>query len=147
MVVVLGTVVTSTGPHGGSPTAPRFHFSLHQVAQLHGTSVEIYLAFTLLLLWTLHRSGVPSSVLRRGEILLVVLVAQAGVGYIQYFTGVPALLVGIHVAGAVAVVLAVLSFNLGLRTRLPGGEAPAPPGEDAAATPAEDGAVGALSGS
>lgn len=128
IVILLGTVVTSTGPHGGSPTAPRFAFSLHDVAQLHGTSVEVYLAFTLALLWTLHRSGVPSAVLRRGEVLLVVLVAQAGVGYAQYFTGVPALLVGIHVAGAVSVLLAVLSFNLGLRTRRLGPDvAPAAP--------------------
>jgi heme a synthase len=117
VVVTLGTVVTSTGPHGGSPSAPRFSLSLHQVAQLHGTSVEIYLALTLFTLWRMHRAGVPSAVLRKGEILLVVLVAQAGVGYTQYFTGDPVLVVGIHEVGAVSVMLAVLAFNLSLRTR------------------------------
>jgi cytochrome c oxidase assembly protein subunit 15 len=117
VVVVLGTIVTSTGPHGGDPTAPRFAFSLHDVAQLHGAAVEIYLAFCLLTLWSMHRSGVAGRVMRRGEWLLVVLVAQAGVGYAQYFTGVPALLVGIHVTGAVLLVLAVLDFNLALTIR------------------------------
>jgi cytochrome c oxidase assembly protein subunit 15 len=41
-------------------------------------------------------------------------VAQAGVGYAQYFLGVPALLVAVHVAGAVAVWVAVLRFSLGM---------------------------------
>jgi heme a synthase len=117
VVVTLGTVVTSTGPHGGSPSAPRFALSLHDVAQLHGTSVEVYLAFTIITLWVMHRAGVPSSVLRKGELLLVVLVAQAGVGYTQYFTGDPVLVVAIHEIGAVSVILAVLAFNLSLRTR------------------------------
>jgi cytochrome c oxidase assembly protein subunit 15 len=114
LVVVLGTIVTSTGPHGGDPTAPRFAFSLHDVAQLHGTAVEVYLIFCVATLWSMHRAGVGGEILRRGEWLLVILVAQAGVGYAQYFTGVPALLVGIHVAGAVLLVLAVLWFNLAM---------------------------------
>ena len=117
VVVVFGTVVTGTGPHGGSPDAPRFAFTLHDVAQLHGTSVEVYLAFLLLYVWMLHRSAAPAAVMRRVEVLLAVLVAQAAVGYTQYFTGVPALLVALHVAGAVAVVLAAGEFNLALRTR------------------------------
>ena len=57
--------------------------------------------------------------LRRGEILLVVLVAQAAVGYSQYLTGDPTLLVGFHIAGATAVVLAMVAFNLGLYAREP----------------------------
>ena len=55
VAVTLGTVVTSTGPHGGDPKARRFGFSLHSVAQLHGTSVEVLLGITILLLWCLAR--------------------------------------------------------------------------------------------
>ncbi|HWG72520.1 MAG TPA: COX15/CtaA family protein [Acidimicrobiales bacterium] len=132
-VVVLGSIVTSTGPHGGDPTAPRFAFSLHDVAQLHGAAVEVLLALTLLTLWTMHRAGAPGAVMRRGEIMLLVLVAQAGVGYTQYFTGDPALLVGIHVAGAASVVVAVTHFNLGLRAH----PTPAPqPGPRSSGEPA-----------
>jgi heme a synthase len=119
VVVVLGTVVTSTGPHAGAPDVPRFGFSLHTVAQLHGTSVEVLLALTVGTLWSMHLARVPQSVLRRGELLLVVLVAQAAVGYTQYLTGDPVLLVGIHIAGATSVVIAMLAFNLGLYTRQP----------------------------
>ena len=56
---------------------------------------------------------------RRGDLLLAALVAQAAVGYTQYFTGVPALLVGVHIAGATAVWVAVLRFNLGLTRHVP----------------------------
>jgi cytochrome c oxidase assembly protein subunit 15 len=117
VVVMLGTVVTSTGPHGGDPRAPRFHFSLHSVAQLHGTAVESLLAVTLLTVWVLFRTGAPRPVLRRAEIMIAVMAAQAVIGYTQYFSGDPALLVGFHVAGALSVVTAVLWFNLNLRTR------------------------------
>ena len=117
LVVVLGTVVTSTGPHAGAPGVPRFRFSLHTVAQLHGTSVEVLLAVTVATLWSMHRSRVAPAVLRRGEILLVVLVAQAAVGYAQYLSGDPVLLVGVHLTGATAVVVAMTAFNLGLYSR------------------------------
>jgi cytochrome c oxidase assembly protein subunit 15 len=117
LVVVFGTVVTSTGPHAGAPNVPRFGFSLHAVAQLHGTSVEVLLALTVATLWSMHLARVAPVVLRRGEVLLVVLVAQAGVGYSQYLTGDPVLLVGIHIAGATAVVIAMVAFNLGLYAR------------------------------
>lgn len=117
VVVVLGTVVTSTGPHAGAPRVPRFGFSLHTVAQLHGTAVEVLLVVTVATLWSMHRARVAPAVLHRGELLLVVLVAQAGVGYTQYLGGDPVLLVGVHLAGATAVVIAMTVFNLGLYTR------------------------------
>lgn len=114
LVVSLGTVVTSTGPHGGDPSARRYGFSLHSVAQLHGSSVEAFLGLTILTVWGLSRGGAPRPVMVRAEVLLAVLIAQGAVGYLQYFTGVPAALVAIHVVGAVALVVATLHFALGL---------------------------------
>ncbi len=114
VVLVLGTVVTSTGPHAGAPGVPRFGFSLHTVAQLHGSSVELLMAFTVATLWSLHRARVPQVVFRRAEVLLVVMVSQAAVGYTQYFTGDPVLLVGVHLAGATTLVVAMVLFNMGL---------------------------------
>jgi cytochrome c oxidase assembly protein subunit 15 len=114
IVVGLGSVVTSTGPHGGAPQAQRFGFSLHDVAQLHGSSVEVYLLFVVATIWLMVRSGAPRLVVRRAEILLVAIVIQGGIGYTQYFLGVPAGLVEVHVAGAVVVVIAVLRLNLSL---------------------------------
>jgi cytochrome c oxidase assembly protein subunit 15 len=58
-------------------------------------------------------------VANRLGVLLVVLVAQAGVGYAQYFNDIPALLVGIHVAGATALWAATVWFALGVTERPP----------------------------
>jgi cytochrome c oxidase assembly protein subunit 15 len=117
--ITLGTVVTSTGPHGGDPSARRFGFSLHSVAQLHGTFVEGLLAITLLTIWSLARDQAPPAVLRRAEVMLAAMAAQAAVGYAQYLNGDPVALVAIHVAGASLLVVAVLRFYLGLAAYLP----------------------------
>ena len=64
--------------------------------------------------WRLRRDRSNDALWRRYTTLLVVLVAQAAIGYTQYFTDVPALLVGFHIAGATALWISVLSFHLGL---------------------------------
>ena len=119
-VVVAGTVVTSTGPHGGDKTAKRFNFYLPEVARVHGTLVMIFLALVLATLWLLRRTRAPLAVQQQLGLLLVVVVAQAAIGYIQYFNGIPELLVGFHIAGAVAVWVAVVAFHLGLTRPGPG---------------------------
>jgi cytochrome c oxidase assembly protein subunit 15 len=140
VVVTLGTVVTSTGPHGGDPKAPRFHLSLHSVAQLHGTSVEILLGITLVNLWLLVRPGAPPAVVRRGQVVLAALVAQAVVGYTQYLNGDPVALVAVHVAGASVLLIATLRFYMGLWSPVPA----APPVKEPA--PAAPAAVAPVSG-
>ncbi len=112
LVIFLGTIVTSSGPHGGDEDAERLPFLLPDVARLHGIAVMLFLAVTLVTLWKLRRAGADPRILRRGEVLLAVVVAQGALGYIQYFTGVPALLVGFHIAGATAVWVAVLRLHL-----------------------------------
>jgi cytochrome c oxidase assembly protein subunit 15 len=120
VVVTTGTVVTATGPHAGDDSAERFDLALPDVARVHGTAVIVLLALVLALLRVLWRDGAPTPVTDAARVLLVVLVAQAAVGYTQWFTGVPALLVGVHVLGAVAVWVAVVRTALALRA------APAP---------------------
>jgi cytochrome c oxidase assembly protein subunit 15 len=117
VVVVTGTVVTASGPHGGDAKAKRFAFDIRVVARIHGTSVLVFLAIILLTLWMLRRARAPIDVLQRLGMLLVVTVAQAAIGYAQYLTGIPALLVGFHLAGATAVWAAVVWFYLGLFRR------------------------------
>lgn len=135
LAIFIGTVVTGAGPHAGDPTAQRLDLDVADVARFHGISVILLLAVTLVTLWRVRRVGAPRDAIRRGDVLLAALVAQAAVGYTQYFTGVPALLVGIHIAGATAVWVAALRFNLGLVRR--GSTAAAPPGTaDDAGVPA-----------
>lgn len=119
LAIFLGTVVTSTGPHGGDDKAERLPFLLPDVARLHGISVMLFLGATLVTLWRLRRAGAPARLLRRGEILVAVSVVQGTIGYLQYFNGVPPLLVGFHIAGAAAVWAAAVWFLLGFSVRAP----------------------------
>jgi cytochrome c oxidase assembly protein subunit 15 len=116
-VVVTGTVVTSTGPHGGDRKAPRFHLNLTDVARVHGVTVMTFLGLILLMVGLVRRTRAPRSVQQRIGVLLAVCVAQAAIGYIQYFNGIPELLVGFHIAGATSVWAAVVVVYLGLTTR------------------------------
>jgi cytochrome c oxidase assembly protein subunit 15 len=114
VVVVAGTVVTGTGPHGGDEHVKRLPLLLPDVARVHGVLVEAFTVAVLVTIVLLWRQGAPAAVLRRAEVVLAVAVAQSVVGYVQYFTGVPPLLVGVHIAGAVTLWVAVLRFHLGL---------------------------------
>jgi cytochrome c oxidase assembly protein subunit 15 len=117
VVVVTGTVVTGSGPHGGDTRARRFPFLPTDAARVHGISVMLFLGLTLLTVLLLRRAGARPETMKRATVLLAAIVAQAAVGYTQYFTGVPALLVGIHIAGAAAVWTATVRFHLGLFVR------------------------------
>jgi heme a synthase len=120
IVLVTGTVVTGAGPHSGGgrgDNVSRLDLPIPDVARVHGVMVMVFLAAVLLMLGLIRTDRAPHGVQRRATVLLVVLVAQAAVGYIQYFSGIPALLVGVHIAGATAVWSATLVLYLGLFDR------------------------------
>ena len=110
--VVTGTVVTASGPHAGDEQAERLNIVVRDVARIHSIVVLVTLAIVLLTLRWMWDDRAPAVVRNAGRLLLVVLVAQGAVGYTQYLTGVPALLVGAHVVGAVAVWVAAIHLNL-----------------------------------
>jgi cytochrome c oxidase assembly protein subunit 15 len=112
LVVLTGTVVTASGPHAGDDQAQRLNIVVRDVARVHSIAVMLLLAIVLVALRWLWQDGAPLVVRRAGRDLLVVLVAQAAVGYTQYFTGVPALLVGVHIVGALAVWISAARLNL-----------------------------------
>jgi cytochrome c oxidase assembly protein subunit 15 len=117
IVVVLGTVVTATGPHGGDRKAKRFHFDLPEVARLHGSFVIALIVLVLVTSWLLWRTRAPRVMHQGLGVLLALILVQGAIGYIQYFNGIPELLVGFHIAGATAVWAAVVVYVLGLSTR------------------------------
>ena len=121
VVIVAGTVVTGSGPHGGDAKAPRWHLGLHRVTQIHGTFAMILVALVVTTVVLLRRAGAsaPAVVTARAQLLLEALGAQVVLGYSQYLTGVPVLLVGFHILGAVLVWTAALRFNLALSAPLP----------------------------
>jgi cytochrome c oxidase assembly protein subunit 15 len=117
VVLFLGTVVTGSGPHAGSNEGQfveRLPFALRDAARVHGTAVWILLALALYSVWRVRQDRAPAEVLQRGGVLLVVLCAQGAIGYLQYFTKIPPLLVAIHIAGATALWVSVLRFRLSL---------------------------------
>ena len=111
--VVLGTVVTGSGPHSGSEAVTRLDISVRFATQLHSIAVWITVAISVLLGIRARRSverwGTEGA---RIQFLLFSLVSQGFIGYVQYFAGVPAHLVAIHIAGSVMVWLAVLAVFL-----------------------------------
>jgi heme a synthase len=137
LVVVLGTIVTSSGPHGGDPKAKRFPFALQDVARVHSLAVWLFVGLTVVTLWSLQRSGCPPAIMRRGEQLVILIVAQGGLGYLQYFTGVPAALVALHIAMATVVWTATLLFSLALFRR-PVGTIASQPATASLSLPASD---------
>jgi cytochrome c oxidase assembly protein subunit 15 len=116
LALTTGTFVTGTGPHGGDEHAKRFDVGITTVARVHSLTVIVTIG-TLLWLIRLARRDAPAW--RRLEdaltTLLWVAVAQGVVGYTQYFTGVPVMLVAVHIVGAVTVWLMALRLVLTCR--------------------------------
>jgi cytochrome c oxidase assembly protein subunit 15 len=109
VAIVTGTVVTATGPHAGAEDAVRFGFDLVSVARVHSVTVIATVAVLVASLVRLRSSqGVEARSARQalGTMAFVALL-QGAVGYLQYFTGVPVVLVGFHIAGATAFWLCV----------------------------------------
>ena len=100
VAIVAGTVVTGTGPHAGDEEARRFGFEIESVTRVHSLAVIAFVGLLLLVLSRAEKERAPARFQRRARELLVVAVAQAGVGWFQWFTEVPALLVGVHILGA-----------------------------------------------
>ena len=104
-------MVTGTGPHAGDETSPRFDFSISHVARIHGGSVLITVALAVVLGVLLRRDAAGRNMQNAFEAFLFLAVLQGGVGYLQYFTGVPVVLVAVHIALSVAVWLAALNLS------------------------------------
>ena len=140
-MLAAGTVVTGTGPlagttideHGHPTTVPRFHFSLESVTQLHADIGWFIGALTVALVIGLRFAGGSPRTVRLGWIVLAGLAVQGVIGYVQYFSHLPAGLVWVHVAGSVTVWIFVLQLCLSTGTGL-GRPAPsAAPGDERAA--------------
>lgn len=112
VVIATGTVVTATGPHAGAEDAVRFGFALRSVARVHSAAVIVSVVMMVLLLRRLSRAELPAGLsLRQATVALAtVAVLQGAIGYLQYFTGVPVVLVAFHIAGATSFWLAACNL-------------------------------------
>ena len=123
-VLALGTVVTGSGPHAGDVDVPRTGFDPETVSQLHADAVMLLVGLTVATLLWLRGSKAPPAATRAAAVLLAVELAQGLIGFVQYFTGLPVMLVGFHLLGACLVWIAALRLLLATSTRQP---APARP--------------------
>ena len=97
IVLVLGTLVTGSGPHAGDEKAQRFGFDIRTVAILHADAVIFLMGLTIALLVA---ASVTRSTKKAIYIFFGVSLAQGAIGYTQYLTGIPEALVAAHLAGA-----------------------------------------------
>jgi cytochrome c oxidase assembly protein subunit 15 len=120
VVLYLGTVVTGSGPHAGDADAPRNGLDPRAVTQLHTDAVFLLLGLTIAVVLVLRSVPAPDRARTAATVLLLVLLAQGVVGYTQYFTGLPVVLVGLHLLGA-ALTAAAMTWLL-LTTRAVAGQ-------------------------
>ncbi|WP_157537567.1 COX15/CtaA family protein [Nocardioides sp. Root190] len=115
-VLYLGTVVTGSGPHSGDLESKRTGLDPQVMSHVHAWSVYALVALTLLVLWWSRRTGLL--VLHRAaRLLLLVELAQGTIGFWQYFTDLPEILVGIHMLGAGVTSAAITWVLIATRAR------------------------------
>ncbi len=109
LVITVGTATTGAGPHAGDASgqqvAKRVPVALRDIAELHSTLALLLIGLTIGFVVAVHVGDIPERVRRAARVLLAVMVAQAAVGYTQYFTHLPALLVEVHMIGVTLLVI------------------------------------------
>ena len=129
LALVSGTFVTGAGPHAGDEKAKRFDIAISSMARVHSITVLLTIGIAAALFWRLRTQHADRAVLDNPlTTWMIVAIAQAGLGYTQYFNGVPAVLVGIHVALATALWLVTVRLQL-TTAKVDAGVAPALPGD------------------
>jgi cytochrome c oxidase assembly protein subunit 15 len=120
-VLVAGTLVTGAGPHAGDKsldrTVPRLQVQITTLVHLHSSLLVAYLSLLVALGFTLFAVHASGAIRLRLGVLVALVCAQALVGTVQFFTGVPAALVAVHVAGAGACTAATAALWASMRER------------------------------
>jgi cytochrome c oxidase assembly protein subunit 15 len=111
-VLVVGTIVTGSGPHAGDEKARRTGLDPELISQLHVDLVMLLIGLSVATVFAIRAVGGP---VRAAVVLVAVELSQGLIGFVQYATGLPAVLVAFHMAGSCAVWLAALAVADGLR--------------------------------
>ena len=114
VVIILGTIVTGSGPHAGDAQAKRFDFDIRTVAWLHADAVIFLLGVTFAFYVA---QGTSAHTKKAIKVFALIALAQGGIGYIQYFTGIPEILVAAHLLGATLVWIAAWRIRLSVITQ------------------------------
>jgi len=117
ITVVMGILTTGSGPHAGDIDTPRNGLDAEFLQHLHSWPAYATFGLTVALVAATFIPRIGLERLRRVTLsLLVVEVIQMIVGITQARLGLPELLVGIHMVLAAALVSAMTTTVLSLRT-------------------------------
>ena len=117
VVIVMGTVVTGSGPHAGDERTARLDIDPRLVSWLHADVVLLFIGLLIGMLALLYVDSSTPTARRRAWWVVAFAVVQATVGYVQYFTGLPWVIVTVHLLGACLVWVAVWRLRLSLTQR------------------------------
>ena len=112
IVIVLGTITTGSGPHSGDEIAARFNLDMREVAWLHADSVLLFVGLVIGLQVITRLDKDLFYLQTNAKILLAICVIQGFIGYVQWFSSVPWILVSVHVAGAVITWITLVNLSL-----------------------------------
>ena len=116
-VIAMGVVVTGSGPHAGDEDAKRNGLDPEAVSQAHADVVFLLVGLTIALVFALRAVSAPPAAVRAAGVLLAIELGQGLIGFVQYFTHLPVLLVGAHMLGASLVWTGTLAVLWSLRER------------------------------
>jgi cytochrome c oxidase assembly protein subunit 15 len=117
-VLVMGTVVTGSGPHSGdADEVARFGFDPRTVAWMHADLVWLFMGLLVGMLVLLRATDAPPLARQRALVVLAVALAQGGIGYFQYWADLPIAAVALHMLGASLLMVSVVRLIYALRTR------------------------------
>ena len=116
-VIAAGVVVTGSGPHSGDQGAKRNGLDPAQISQVHADLVFLLIGLTVALWFALRAVGAPAAAVRAAAVLFWVEMSQGLIGFVQYFTQLPVLLVGAHMLGSGLVWTSTLAVLWSLRSR------------------------------
>lgn len=127
--LVFGTVVTGSGPHSGDGRAARrFGFDVRAVAQLHADVAMVLIGLVAATVLAVRLADAGAEARRTAVALLAAVAAQCGIGFAQYFSGIPVGLVELHIAGATLLWIITIRLALAVMERPPAEDEPAPGG-------------------
>lgn len=115
LVIFAGTIVTGSGPHAGDDLAERFNLDPRMMSWIHADLVIALIGVTVAMLIAVRLGEAEitrSSWGVSARNFLIICLAQGLIGYTQYFTGLPELLVGFHILGSVLVWLTVWNLTI-----------------------------------
>lgn len=104
-IVFFGVLTTGAGPHSGSTMSTRNGLDNVLITRAHALPVWLLVITTVVALVVSARKKWQPMV-RPLQVLLVVEICQGLIGYVQYFLGVPIVLVAFHMIGLSATIAA-----------------------------------------